>query len=70
MLGLIIAGIVWVVIPILFGICVVHIILGELDAEKRSKAHREYLLEAIDTSNLDKKDKAEIVCKFVRWGRK
>lgn len=70
MLGLIITCLVWVVIPILFGICVVHIILGELDAEKRSKAHRKNLLEAINTSNMDKEDKAEIVCKFGDCGGK
>ena len=69
MLDLIIAGIVWVVIPILISIVVVSVILNEIDAEKNRKAHRKYLLDAIDTSNMDDGDKAEIICKFVNCGR-
>lgn len=64
MLDIIIA-IVWVVIPIAIAICVVRFILEALDADKRSNAHRKHLLDAINTSNMDKGDKAEIVCKFV-----
>jgi len=59
-----------VVIPILVAFVVLSFVSNELNAEERRKAHRKYLLEAIDTSNMDKEDKAEVVCKFVNCRRK
>jgi biopolymer transport protein ExbB/TolQ len=68
MLSIILVGIFWVAIPLLFGISVVHVILKELDDAEHRKAHRKSLLDAINTSNMDKEDKAEIFCKFGNCG--
>ena len=74
MIDLIIVCLVWVVIPILFAVSGVYVISKEIYAEEhskaRSKAHRKYMLDAINTSDMGKEDKAEIVCKFVNCGRK
>lgn len=70
MLSIIIAGIVWVAIPILFAIAVASAILNELDAEERRNAHRKYMLDAVNSSNMNIEDKAEVVCKFVNCRRK
>jgi len=71
---LIIVALVWVVLPILFSISVVYVISKEIYAEEHSKArstaHRKYMLDVINTSNMDKEDKAEIVCKFANCRRK
>jgi len=70
MIDLIIVCLVWVVVPILAAFVVLTIVSNELTAEERRKAHRKDLLEAISTSNLNKEDKAEVVCKFVNCRRK
>ena len=70
MFDLIIVALVWVVLPLLAAFVVLTFVSNELTAEERRKAHRKDLLEAISTSNLNKEDKAEVVCKFVNCGRK
>ena len=69
-IDLIIVALVWVVLPLLAAFVVLTIVSNELTAEERIKAHRKDLLEAIRTSNLNKEDKAEVVCKFVNRRRK
>ena len=69
-IDLIIVALFWVVLPLLAAFMVLTIVSDELTADARIKAHRKDLLEAIRTSNLNKEDKAEVVCKFVNCRRK
>jgi hypothetical protein len=61
--AMIVGVVVWVIVPSLFAVSILHAILAAPAEMGRRKAHREHLLGAISTLDIDEADKETLKTK-------